>query len=100
MTSTFWLPPELHLIILEHIRDENTLHACALVCRSWVRPSRACSSISCSLFADIESTDYFLSIILSSPLCTIVPALKFISFDIPYEVYGVRSPRWLIAEAL
>ena len=92
---TFWLPPELHLIILEHIRDENTLHACALVCRSWVRPSRACSSLSCDLFTDKDSTDYFLSLILSSSLCTIVPALKFITFDIDY---ATRSPPASTAE--
>ena len=90
---TVWIPPELHFIILQLVEDEKTLLACALVCKSWVRPSRASSSISCTLFTNEESTDYLLSL-LSSSLCTIVPALKSLDLGMPKTYRRLPSGEW------
>jgi hypothetical protein len=72
------LPPELIDLVIDALHDDRaTLKICALVCRSWVYASRH------HLFSHLRVSPKGLDLIalLSSALCTIGPAVRYLIFE-------------------
>lgn len=93
--SSIALPQELVDQVIDHLySDPQALSACALVCQSWVHPSRY--HLFSSIVIRYRASPFFT--LTSSPNCTIIPHIHEVQL-LSHHPFIRRDLEWLV-EAL